>query len=288
MTRIALIGPGAIGGLVAAWLCQDKRNEVSVCARSPLQKLELETPYGPVSAEPNILLSGADTKPVDWVLVATKAYDSAAAAQWFPALLDDATRVAVLQNGVDHVERFSHFLPADRILPVIVDCPTERKAPGRIAQRGDATVVVPQSGAGAAFCELFKNTRIEASQDPHFQQAAWRKLCINAAGVVNALTGKPAGVVRDEHAAGLMRRIVDETVAVARAEGIELPDGMADDVIEIYRGQPADSVNSLLADRQAGRPMEVDIRNGVIVRLGAKHGVATPFSEMAVALLKIG
>jgi 2-dehydropantoate 2-reductase len=147
---------------------------------------------------------------------------------------------------------------------------------------------VPRSGAGAAFCELFKKTRIEAGQDPHFQQAAWCKLCINAAGVVNALTGKPAGVVRDEHAAGLMRRIVDETVAVAREEGVDLPDGMADEVIEIYRGQPEDSVNSLLADRQAGRPMEIDIRNGVIVRLGAKHGVATPFNEMAVALLKIG
>lgn len=287
MTRIALIGPGAIGGLTAAWLCQDKHNEVSVCARTPLRTLEMETPYGPVTAEPNILLSAANAKPVDWVLVATKAYDSAAAADWFPALLNDRTRVAVLQNGVDHVERFSNFLPVEQILPVIVDCPTERESPGRIAQRGDATVIVPHSDAGAAFCKLFKNTRIEASQDLHFRQAAWRKLCINAAGVINALTGKPAGVVRDEHAAELMRRIVDETVAVARAEGVDLPDGMVDEVIEIYRGQPADSVNSLLADRQAGRPMEVDIRNGVIVRLGAKHGVATPCNEMAVSLLKI-
>ncbi len=288
MTRIALIGPGAIGGLVAAWLCQDPNNAVSVCARTPLQTLELETPYGRVTADPEIFLSPAGAESVDWVLVATKAYDSAAAAEWFPTLLHERSRVAVLQNGVDHVERFSGFLPAARILPVIVDCPTERESPGRIAQRGDATVVVPQSDEGASFCRLFKNTRIEASQDPAFQQAAWRKLCINAAGVVNALTGKPAGVSRDRHAAGLMRSIVDETVRVARAEGIDLPDGMADEVVDIYRGQPEDSVNSLLADRQAGRPMEVDIRNGVIVRLGRRHGIATPFNEMAVSLLKVG
>lgn len=288
MTRIALIGPGAIGGLVAAWLCQDEQNKISVCARTPFRKLEMDTPYGPVTAEPEIFISTEDAKSVDWVLVATKAYDSAAAAQWFPALLNDRTRAAVLQNGVDHVERFSGFLPAERILPVIVDCPTERKSPGRIAQRGEATIVVPHSDAGAAFCKLFENTRIEASQDPDFEQAAWRKLCINAAGVVNALTGKPAGVVRDDHAAGLMRKIVHETVSVARAEGVGLPDGMAEEVINIYRGQPENSINSLLADRQAGRPMEVDIRNGVIVRTGRKHGIATPFNEMAVSLLKIG
>jgi 2-dehydropantoate 2-reductase len=58
-------------------------------------------------------------------------------------------------------------------------------------------------------------------------------------------------------------------------------------VVAIYRSQPADSVNSLLADRLAGRPMEVDIRNGVVVRLGKKHGIPTPCNEMAVSLLKV-
>ena len=48
---------------------------------------------------------------------------------------------------------------------------------------------------------------------------------------------------------------------------------------------PADSVNSLLADRLAGRPMEWDARNGVIVRLGAIHGVPTPVNAMASTLL---
>ena len=287
MKRIALIGPGAIGGLVSTWLCQDESNLVTICARTPLERLEMETPYGPISAEPEILLTPGGGETADWILVATKAYDSAAAAAWFPGLLGEQTRVAVLQNGVDHVERFSAFLPAERIVPVIVDCPTERVSPSKILQRGAATVVVPCGEAGESFCSLFENTRIEASQDPAFLAAAWRKLCINAAGVVNALTGKPAGIARDVHAAGLMREIVQETLVVGRAEGADLPDGTPDEVIEIYRGQPEDSVNSLLADRLAGRPMEIDIRNGVIVRLGEKHGIATPYNAMAVALLKV-
>jgi len=286
MNRIALIGPGAIGGLVTTWLCQNRQNEVTVCARTPLRQLQMQTPYGSITAQPEVLLAPHESKAMDWVLVATKAYDSTAAAQWFPSLLADHTRVAVLQNGVDHVERFSALLPAERILPVIVDCPTERESPEIIIQRGEVTVVVPRSEAGADFCELFADTQINASQHEDFQTAAWSKLCINAAGVVNALTGKPAGIANDPEAAKLMRLIVKETVAVGRAEGAALTDDMADEVVNIYRSQPSDSVNSLLADRLAGRPMEVDIRNGVIVRLGKKHGIPTPYNEMAVSLLK--
>lgn len=50
-------------------------------------------------------------------------------------------------------------------------------------------------------------------------------------------------------------------------------------------GAPS-SVNSLHADRLAGRPMEVDARNGAVVRFGAKHGIATPLNKAVVALLE--
>ena len=53
-----------------------------------------------------------------------------------------------------------------------------------------------------------------------------------------------------------------------------------------YRGNPPDSLNSMHADRLAGRPMELDARNGVIIRLGRTHGIPTPYNEMAVGLLE--
>lgn len=288
MPRIAVIGPGAIGSLTAAWLCQDSNNQVTVCARTPFEDLSVETPDGVIRAEPEVRLEPGASDPVDWILVATKAYDSAAAASWFPGLLGEETQLAVLQNGVDHVERFSLFLPAERILPVIVDCPTERVAPGKILQRGAATMDVPCSTTGSSYCGLFSNTDITASQDDHFKEAAWRKLCINAAGVVNALTLQPARIANDEHAAYLMRRIVEEAVAVGLAEDVNLDSGLADEVVEIYRKQPGDSTNSLLADRMAGRPMEIDLRNGIIVKLGKRHGIPTPYNDMAVELMKVG
>jgi len=286
MPRIALIGPGAIGGLVAAWLCQDDTNQVTVCARTPIQRLQLETSDGVIEARPTVLTRPDQGHTADWILVATKAYDSDSAAAWFTGLLSEDTRVAVLQNGVDHVERFSEFLPAERIVPVVVDCPTERVESERIRQRGPATLVVPESASGSAFTELFARTQIDATTNKDFVTVAWHKLCINAAGAVNALTLEPARIAREPHAEMVMRKLVLEAVAVGRAEGAKLDEAVADDVVNHYQNVPGDSVNSLHADRLAARPMEIDLRNGVIVRLGRRHGISTPFNEMAVALLK--
>ena len=83
-----------------------------------------------------------------------------------------------------------------------------------------------------------------------------------------------------------MRGIAEECVAVARAEGARLSDNLVDVVLEKSRRAPPDSVNSLLADRLAGRPMEIDARNGAIVRRGAVHRVPTPLNAAMVALLR--
>jgi len=239
MPRIALIGPGAIGGLIAARFCQDEQNQATVCARTPLRYINLETVDGTIEARPEVLTQPEQGHPVDWILVATKAYDSDSAAAWFSSLLGEDTRVAVLQNGVDHVERFSAYLPTERILPVVVDCPTERGSPELIRQRGPGTLAVPESATGNAFTELFARTEIDATTNADFLTMVWRKLCINAAGAVNALTMEPARI--------------------------------ADEVVNHYKNVPGDSVNSLHADKLAGRPMEIDL----LFRISIIH----PFSR---------
>lgn len=280
--RIALIGPGAIGGSVAAWLAQ--AHDILICARTPFELLHVETPGGVIEARPPMLADPAAARPVDWVLIATKAYDSAGAAAWLPGLIGPETRVAVLQNGVEHVERFAPYLKAARIVPAVVDIPAERAAPGRIRQRRDGTIVVPEGAE--EFVALFAHCPIAVSTTADFTTVAWRKLALNCAGVVNGLVMKPAGVSRDPEIAELMRGLVAECIAVGRAEGAALDDGLREEVVRHYRKAPADSVNSLLADRLAGRETEVDARNGVIVRLGERHGIAAPLNALAVALIK--
>lgn len=280
---IAVIGPGAVGGSVAAWLAQSPGMAVALCARTPFETLSVATPDGVIEARPAVLTDPGDAKPADWVLIATKAYDAEGAAQWLPSLAGAGTRVAVLQNGVEHVARFAPYVARERIVPAVVDIPAERHAPGRIRQRRFGTIVVPEGAED--FVALFAHCPIAVSTTPDFATVAWTKLAINCAGVVNGLTMKPAGVSNDPAIADLMRGLALECIAVGRAEGALLGDDLADEVVRHYREAPADSVNSLLADRLAGRPTEVDARNGVIVRLGARHGIAAPLNALAVALI---
>ncbi|HEY5806373.1 MAG TPA: 2-dehydropantoate 2-reductase [Povalibacter sp.] len=286
MATLAIIGPGAIGGTVAAWLAQDSRHQVIVAARSAFADLEVQTPSETLRAKPQILTSPDQAMPVDWVLVTTKAYDAAAASQWFSGFVGATTRVAVLQNGVEHIERFAPYVERARILPVMVDCPAERSEPGRIRQRGPARMVVPGSEAGSDFAALFANTRIDVAQDADFTTQLWGKLCLNSAGAFSAMLLKPAIIARHDGVADLMRAVIRECIAVSRAEGAQLHDSLADSIVEGYRKAPPDSVNSLHADRLAGRPMEIDARNGAIVRIGRRHGIETPLNCMIVALLE--
>ena len=289
--RIVVIGPGAVGGTVAAWLAQNPGHEVVVCARTAFDRLEVETPGGSLVATPRVLTSPDQAglgqgRPADWILVATKTYDAAATGAWLAALTGPDTRVAVLQNGVEHVERFTPYADPARITPAVVDIPAERTAPGRIRQRRDGSILVPAGAAGEAFVALFAHTPIGASTTDDFRTAAWRKLAVNCAGAINALTLKPSGIARREPIAAIMRALVAECVAVGRAEGANLPADLGETVVAGYRAGPGDGVNSLHADRAAGRPMELDARNGVIVRLGERHGIATPVNAMMVALLE--
>jgi 2-dehydropantoate 2-reductase len=284
--RIAVIGPGAVGGVIAAWLAQNPDLTVEVCARTAFDRLEVETPGGSLTATPRVLTSPDQASAVDWAIVTTKTYDAAATGVWLAKLVGPDTQVAVLQNGVEHVERFTPYVAAERITPAVVDIPAERSAPGRVRQRRDGTILVPEGAAGDAFVALFAHTPIAVSTTPDFKTAAWKKLALNCAGAVNALTLKPAGVAQREPIADIMRALVGECVAVGRAEGADLPADLPETVVAGYRAGPADGVNSLHADRAAGRPMELDARNGVIVRLGGRHGIATPVNAMVVALLE--
>jgi 2-dehydropantoate 2-reductase len=286
MARIAIVGPGAIGGVMAAWLTRTGRHELVLCARRAVAEFTVETPGETITVRATTLVDPRVAPRVDWVFVATKTYDAAGAAEWFPALRGDDTPVAVLQNGVEHRERFAPWVSVTQIVPALVYCPAERLAPDRIRQRRAASIDVPDEPLGRDFAQLFIGVPVEVTLRADFQTALWRKLSVNAVGALNALLLQPEGIFRDDSVAEIARGLAGECVAVARAEGATLGDRAVEEVLELYRQNPPDTVNSIHADRLAGRRMEIDARNGVIVRLGRKHGIPTPYNHMALVLLE--
>jgi 2-dehydropantoate 2-reductase len=83
----------------------------------------------------------------------------------------------------------------------------------------------------------------------------------------------------------LGRRYLAECLAVARAEGANLGDGVIDEIVGMLAQAPPDITTSMLTDREADKPLEWDIRNAVILRKAAVHGLPAPISEIVVPLL---
>jgi 2-dehydropantoate 2-reductase len=288
MARVAIVGVGAIGGVLAALLDSTRRHEIMLCTRRPLPELTVKTPDGVVGIKVRNWTNPSQAEPVDWVMIASKAYDAESTAQWLPRLMLEGTAVAVAQNGVEHRERFGPWIKQELLLPVVVQISVDRQAYGIIWQRGRARLTVEEGRLGREFAELFRGSNVEVIVTEDFKTAQWRKLCGNSTGTLSVLAKKPFSAfrLRDEALAQVALEMARECVAVGRAEGAQLDDSAAQRVADRIMKGTGDRANSMLADRLAGRPMEIEARNGVIVRLGEKHGIATPLNRMAVALLK--
>jgi 2-dehydropantoate 2-reductase len=100
---VAVVGVGAVGGVVAAEL---------TCVREPFDRIVIAASDGTREATCAVVTDPGQTAPASWVLVATKAHQTAGAAPWLAALVGRTTRVAVLQNGVEHSSTVP--LPAPR------------------------------------------------------------------------------------------------------------------------------------------------------------------------------
>jgi 2-dehydropantoate 2-reductase len=195
----------------------------------------------------------------------------------------------VLQNGVDHVERIQPLVPPETlVLPVVVQMPAEKTSPGTIEQARTGMLIAPDSEAGHAFAALFEGarTRVEAHSD--FLSQSWWKLISNASiGGVCALALKPNGAIREPETRELVLALMREVVEVGRAEGAILPDDAPDKVLRMMLQAAPDHWSSISVDRREGRPMEWQVRNGVVGRLGRRHGIATPLNDAITTLLRL-
>lgn len=286
MTKVAVIGSGAIGGTIAVWLSRTSNIELTICARTPVAELMVKTPLGEMRASPIVLTDPDDASPVDWVIFTTKNYDIPVASRWLKYLVGANTRIAVLQNGVEQVECLSEYAPTEIILPAVLDIPASRDEIGCITQHQMGWVSVPEDPSGADFVALFKETKINVLVDSDWHSTAWQKLCLNCAGAFVAVTLRTAGLRWNDKVEYFIRGLVQECIAVARAEGAKIDDDLLDQVVNGQRQSANGAVNSMAADRIAGRRMEIAARNGVIVRLGKTHSIETPINDLFVTLLE--
>ena len=289
--RVAVIGLGSIGAAVAGCLAAAGRHDVIACTRQPLERLTLESPAGTAELPLAALTDPAQVaQPASWVMLCTKTHQTAAAAPWLSRLCTPATRVAVLQNGIGHVERVAPLANGATVLPVIVYFNGERLKPDRVwlRQGSDQDLAVADDAAGRDFARLFTGTPLRVLLSGAFATLVWRKLLINAvANPITTLTLQRQAVLRRPDVQELCLKILDEAVAVARAEGVPVADDEPARALATLFTFSGELGTSMYFDRLAGRHLEVDALTGAIVAAAERHGIATPLNRALLTLLRV-
>ncbi len=289
--RIAIIGLGSIGGAVAGCLAAAGHHDVVACTRQPIERLTLESPAGTAELALATLTDPVQiAQPVDWVMLCTKTHQTAAAAPWLSRLCAPATRVAVLQNGIGHVERVAPLANGAAVLAAVVYFNGERLAPDRVwlRQGSDQDIAVADDAAGRDFAGLFSGTPLRVSLSSEFATLVWRKLLINAvANPITTLTLQRQAVLRRADVHELCLKILDEAVAVARAEGVPVADDEPARAMTTLFTFSGELGTSMYFDRLAGRHLEVEALTGAIVAAAERHGISTPLNSALLTLLRV-
>lgn len=151
--------------------------------------------------------------------------------------------------------------------------------------RGAARPTLPDVPAARVVSVALRDTRCTVDLVADFTSVAWRKLLQNALAGLMVLTGRRSGMFARTDIGGPALAYLRVCLEVARAEGAVLGDEVPQEIVEVFRANPPDMGTSILVDRVAGRPLEWDIRNGVVLRRGRAHGIPTPISEVVGLLL---
>jgi 2-dehydropantoate 2-reductase len=289
-TTIALVGPGAIGSTVAA-LLHAEGHQVTVCGRTARESTEVRPDAEILDGQPIVIPDPVRTDPatidgpVDVLLLAVKDTQNQGAAGWLDRLCDENTTVCVMQNGVEQVERVGRYCPDSTVVPCAVWFSAQAQPEGWIRLRTPVRLVLPDDEAAQRLAEVLRGPSLTVECSAEFVAEAWRKLVTNAVAGLMVLTGRRSGMFRRQDVEGLARAYLAECLTVARAAGAHLDDDVIDSVTAMFTDVAEDLTTSILTDRENGRPLEWDVRNGVIARKGAEHGLATPISDLVVPLL---
>ena len=286
---VTLIGPGAIGAALAGALV-DAGHQPTLVARTPFDRLRVEWPDGSVDVASNCISSPADLDHADVVIVATKAIHNASIAEHVRAALGPESVLLIAQNGVDHVDRFTALgVEPAAIVPAVVLLPAERPAPGHSVVSGAARLRVPAGTAAARIESLFEDTFVQVSVTDDWVSAAWQKLLMNApSGAMSVLARRGPEIYADIEAQELLHALMQETLAVAQAEGAEIDPAMPEKLLTYFVGNAGGHTTSIALDRMADRPTEWRERNAIVVERARRHGIDVPLTQAFVTLMRLG
>lgn len=286
---VAVVGAGGVGGSVAACLALEGWHDVALCARHAADELVFEPPDAKVRLPMRTWVDPDAVTPVDWVMLCTKAHDTASVAPWLARLCNRETHVAVLQNGIGHAARVAPYIGNAKVVPVVVYFNGERLTANHIRFRhsGERDLAVPDDAGGRALARLLEGTCLKTFVCADFNTLQWRKLLLNAvANPITALTRQRLHVLQHVDVRALCMDVLDEAVAVGRASGAAFANDEGPTMLATLLSLSPEFGTSMYTDCMHDKVLEVDALTGAIVEAGEALGIPTPVNRTLLALLR--
>ncbi|MHB8917682.1 MAG: ketopantoate reductase family protein [Desulfocucumaceae bacterium] len=296
--KITVIGAGAMGSLFGAYLGAGG-NEVTLVDVwgehvEAINKngLLIEEESGPSLFRVPAATQTSHLGIQDLVIIFVKSYHTVGSLKSASNLFGGNTAVLTLQNGLGNAGVISECSGDVTVLAGTTSHGATVLGPGRIRHAGAGeTVIGVISGRGGREEEIaaeFTRCGLETRITGNIAGLLWGKLLVNVG--INALTaicGVANGkLVEMENTTQLMKMLVEEGEAVARARGVELPYSDALGKVKNVAVATGSNRSSMLQDMDRGRLTEIDFINGAVVREGAAAGVPTPCNSVVTLLIK--
>lgn len=290
--RILVFGAGALGSFVGGMLSQNN-DVVLIGRREHVETIEENgltiTGKTEIVVHPKAKESVDGNEKPDWVLVATKSYDTEDAMRTLSPLFKDAVFLS-LQNGLGNEDTISRYVP--RVLGGTTSHGITKVGAGRIIHAGlGRTVLGNYQGAEdsvSIIADALNGSGIETEITSDIKREIWKKAIVNAGiNPLTAITGQKNGFILENPDLEMtLEAICEEAVQVANAHGIDISvEESIEQTKEVAR-LTADNKSSMLQDIEGGKRTEIDSICGAIMTLGMEKEIPTPVNSSLMAIIK--
>jgi len=297
--RIAILGSGGVGGYFGGRLAATGADVTFIARGAHLAALRegglrIDSAQGHhhvarVQATDDPTTIG----PVDIVFFTVKLYDTEEAARMLPPLIGPGTLVVPFQNGVESVEVLTRAVGRAHVAGGTAYVAAVIAEPGLIRHTAMGSIIFgPLDGERSPLLdrllEACRHAGFGVTLSDHIMADIWAKFVrLTVFSGMTALTRCSIGPLRDDpDLLAMMRAALVESIAVARAKGVPLPEKAFDDIDKAMATLPSNARSSMLEDLERGRRLELPWLSGTIVRIGQEVGVDTPVHRFIATALK--
>ncbi len=299
--KFAIMGAGGVGGYFGGRLAAAGADVTFIARGAHLAAirehgLRIESANGDAHVQPAEATDDiAAIGPVDFVFFTVKLWDTESAGEAIRPLVGPETAVISFQNGVVAADTLAGILGAGQVMGGVAAIGATIAEPGLIRHTGSMAGLTfgelddSRSARAEALLEACESAGFDAAIADDIHKAIWGKLVFLAAmSGMTALTRHSIGPIRaDSETRALLRAAMEETVALARAKGVDLGAGFAADRMKFADNLPPEMTSSMAQDLARGGRLELDWLSGGVARMARDSGLEAPVNGFISAALRL-